>query len=53
MKTSETNNLGKRIADLREAAGMTQTELARKLKTTQSAVARIEAGKQNISTDTL
>jgi len=53
MKTSETNNLGKRIADLREAAGMTQTELARKLKTTQSAVARIEAGKQNISTDTI
>ena len=53
MKSHETNNLGKRIADLREAAGMTQTELARKLKTTQSAVARIEAGKQNISTDTL
>lgn len=47
------NNLGKQVADLREAAGMTQTELAKKLKTTQSAIARIEAGKQNISTDTL
>jgi len=53
MKINETNNLGKQIADLREAAGMTQTDLARKLKTTQSAIARIEAGKQNISTDTL
>ncbi len=46
-------NLGKKIADLREASGLTQTELAKKLKTTQSAVARLEAGKQNISTDTL
>lgn len=32
---------------------MTQSDLARKLKTTQSAVARIESGKQNVSTDTL
>lgn len=47
------NNIGKQVADLREAAGMTQAELARKLKTTQSAVARIESGKQNVSTDTL
>lgn len=47
------NNLGKRIADLREAAGLTQTELASKLNTTQSAVARLETGKQNLSTDTL
>lgn len=38
---------------MREASGITQTELARKLKTTQSAVARIESGKQNVSTDTL
>ncbi len=47
------NNIGAKIADLREAAGMTQAELAKKLKTTQSAIARIESGKQNISTDTL
>lgn len=48
-----THNIGKQIADLREAAGMTQAALAKKLKTTQSAIARLEAGAQNISTDTL
>ncbi|MEX0913028.1 MAG: UDP-N-acetylglucosamine 1-carboxyvinyltransferase [Candidatus Paceibacterota bacterium] len=47
------NNIGKKVADLREASGMTQSDLARKLRTTQSAVARIESGKQNVSTDTL
>lgn len=46
-------NIGSRIADLREAQGLTQTELAKKLKTTQSAIARIESGKQNVSTDLL
>ncbi|HMA78114.1 MAG TPA: helix-turn-helix transcriptional regulator, partial [Candidatus Paceibacterota bacterium] len=47
------NNLGHRIADLREAQGLTQTELAKKLKTTQSAIARIERGRQNVSADML
>lgn len=47
------NSIGKQIADLREAAGMTQAALAKKLKTTQSAVARLEAGNQNVSTETL
>ena len=47
------NNLGKRIADMRETAGLTQSDLAQKLKTTQSAIARMEAGKQNVSTDML
>lgn len=47
------DNLGTRIADLREAAGMTQADLAKRLKTTQSAVARLETGRQNLSTDTL
>lgn len=46
-------NIGNRVADLREAQGLTQTELAKKLKTTQSAIARIESGKQNVSTDLL
>ena len=46
-------NIGNKIADLREAQGLTQTDLAKKLKTTQSAIARIEAGKQNVSTDLL
>lgn len=45
--------IGSRIVDLREAQGLTQTELAKKLGTTQSAVARIESGKQNVTTDML
>lgn len=47
------HNLGTQIADLREAQGMTQSALAKKLKTTQSAVARIESGRQNVSTELL
>lgn len=47
------NNIGHRVADMREAAGLTQSELAKKIKTTQSAVARLESGTQNVSTDTL
>ena len=46
-------NIGNRIADMRETQGITQSELAKKLKTTQSAVARIESGKQNVSADML
>ncbi len=48
-----TEHIGTRIADLRETQGMTQKELARLLKTTQSAIARIESGKQNVSADML
>lgn len=44
-------NIGNRIADLRESVGMTQTVLAKKLKTTQSAIARLESGSQNVSTE--
>ncbi len=46
-------HIGDRIADLRETAGLTQTDLAKKIKTTQSAIARLESGKQNISADML
>ena len=44
-------DIGNRIADVRETLGLTQTDLAKKLKTTQSAVARIESGRQNVSAD--
>jgi len=47
------NTIGSRIATAREQVGLTQSALAKKLKTTQSAVARMEAGKQNVSTDLL
>jgi UDP-N-acetylglucosamine 1-carboxyvinyltransferase len=46
-------NIGQSIADLRETRGMTQAALAKALKTTQSAIARIESGKQNVSADML
>ncbi len=46
-------NIGKKIADLRETQGMTQGKLAKLLDTTQSAIARIESGTQNISADML
>jgi UDP-N-acetylglucosamine 1-carboxyvinyltransferase len=45
--------IGTRIADLREAQGLTQAALAKKIKTTQSAIARIESGRQNVSADML
>ena len=41
--------LGRRVATLREAAGLTQAELARRLHVTQSAVSRIESGSRALS----
>ena len=41
--------IGIRIAEIRKEKGWTQTELAGKIGTSQSAVFRIEKGKQNIS----
>lgn len=46
-------NLGEFIKHLREERGMTQVELAEELKTSQSAVARVESGEQNLTTDYL
>lgn len=48
-----TKKVGGFIADIREQKSLTQADLAKLLKTTQSAVARIEKGKQNLSTATL
>ena len=46
-------HIGTRIASVRESSGMTQSALAKKINTTQSAVARMESGKQNVTADML
>lgn len=37
------------ISEARDKAGLSQIELAKKLKTTQSVISRIEGGNQNLS----
>jgi UDP-N-acetylglucosamine 1-carboxyvinyltransferase len=49
--TSE--KIGHLIFQIRQDKGLTQTEFARQLKTSQSAVNRIEKGKQNLSMEML
>ncbi|MBI5239609.1 MAG: helix-turn-helix transcriptional regulator [Elusimicrobia bacterium] len=41
------------LADAREHAGLTQAQLARKLRTKQSNISRIEQGSQNVTLRTL
>lgn len=41
--------IGRRIAEYREANALTQAQLAKRLKTSQSAIARMEKGEQNLS----
>jgi len=48
-KNRTLNSLGKLIHDLREERSISQDDLAQKIGTTQSAIARIESGTQNIS----
>jgi UDP-N-acetylglucosamine 1-carboxyvinyltransferase len=45
--------IGQMITRLREDRRMTQLELGEKIGTTQSVIARIEKGEQNLSTETL
>lgn len=45
--------IGKLIYEIRKDRGLTQAEFARRLGTSQSAVNRIENGKQNLTLDTL
>ena len=51
----ETSNekIGQLIAQIRQDRGLTQAEFAKRLSTSQSAVNRIEHGKQNLSLETL
>ena len=46
-------HIGALVTRLREDRGMTQSDLAKKIETTQSVVARIEKGEQNLSALTL
>ncbi len=50
---SEKERIGRFVFLLREQQGLTQAEFAKKLKTSQSAVARMEKGVQNFSTGML
>lgn len=42
-----------KMLQLRKQQKLSQKELAKKLKTTQSVIARMETGQQNFTTDTL
>jgi transcriptional regulator with XRE-family HTH domain len=46
-------DIGKRIAEIREQGGLTQSGLARAIGTSQSAISQIEAGDRNPSYDML
>jgi UDP-N-acetylglucosamine 1-carboxyvinyltransferase len=52
METTNTK-IGQLISQIRQERGITQAAFARKLKTSQSAVNRMEHGKQNLSLETL
>lgn len=52
MRTSN-EKIGNLIYQIRQERGLTQAEFARRLGTSQSAVNRIEKGRQNLSLDTL
>jgi UDP-N-acetylglucosamine 1-carboxyvinyltransferase len=50
---SSNEKIGHLIAQIRQERGLSQAEFARRLKTSQSAINRIEHGRQNLSLETL
>lgn len=52
-QSSEIEKIGHFIKHLREVEGLTQESFAKALKTTQSAIARIESGNQNVTIEQL
>lgn len=52
-QSSEVEKIGQFIKHLREEQGLTQESFAKALKTTQSTIARIESGNQNITIEQL
>ena len=51
MSINKLSQIGNLIAEIRERKGFTQTAFAEKLGTTQSVIARIESGEQNLTTE--
>src|SRR3569833_1311418 len=51
--TNTNVQIGALIAQIRQERGLTQAEFARRLNTSQSAVNRMERGKQNLTLETL
>lgn len=52
-QSSEIEKIGHFIKHIREEQGLTQAEFAKAMKTTQSAIARIENGNQNVTIEQL
>ena len=53
MNENERERIGKRIAELRKAKGLTQAQLAEKTGFSQSNIGRIETGKYSVGLDVL
>ena len=53
LMTTDTKKIGQLISQIRHQRGLTQSEFAKQLGTSQSAVNRIEQGKQNFSIEML
>lgn len=52
-KSGARRRVARQIYDARKKAGVSQPELARRLKTSQAAVSRMESGGQNMTIDTI